>query len=44
MNLTSRIFEEIEGLIVKHIEDAQIVDDKLANGVNHLKKQGLEQG
>ncbi|GIN62935.1 methyl-accepting chemotaxis protein [Robertmurraya siralis] len=44
MNLTSRIFEEIEGLIVKHIEDAQIVDDKLANGVNHLKKQGLELG
>ncbi|MGG0719119.1 methyl-accepting chemotaxis protein [Robertmurraya massiliosenegalensis] len=40
MNLTSRIFDEIEGLIVKHIEDAQVVDDKLANGVSQLKSQG----
>ncbi|WP_019153271.1 methyl-accepting chemotaxis protein [Robertmurraya massiliosenegalensis] len=43
VNLTSRIFDEIEGLIVKHIEDAQVVDDKLANGVSQLKNQGMIQ-
>lgn len=39
MNATNEIFEEINELIMKHIEDARIVDEKLENGINQLKEK-----
>lgn len=41
MNLTNEIFEEINQLIMKHIVDAQVVDEKLDQGVNQLKNKVL---
>lgn len=38
MNLTNEIFEAINKLILKHIDDASVVDEKLENGVNQLKE------
>ncbi|MDQ0153866.1 methyl-accepting chemotaxis protein [Robertmurraya andreesenii] len=37
MNLTKDIFAQVNDLIMQHIEDAQVVDEKLDRGVNHLK-------
>lgn len=39
MNLTNDIFDQVKDLIMRHIEDAQIVDEKLDRGVNQLKSQ-----
>lgn len=37
INLTTDIFEEVNNMILKHIDDAEIVDKKLAAGVNQIK-------
>lgn len=39
MNLTNDIFDEVKNLIMRHIEDAQVVDEKLDRGVSQLKSQ-----
>lgn len=41
MNLTNDIFAEVKRLIMRHIDDAQVVDEKLDKGVNHLKNKDL---
>lgn len=41
-NLTNEIFEEINDLIMNHIESATVVDEKLETGVNKLKEKMLQ--
>lgn len=38
INQTNGIFQEVNNLIMYHIESAEVVDQKLENGVNELKK------
>jgi methyl-accepting chemotaxis protein len=39
MNLTNDIFDEVKNLIMRHIEDARVVDEKLDHGVTQLKNK-----
>lgn len=39
MNLTNDIFDEVKNLIMQHIEDARVVDEKLDSGVTQLKNK-----
>lgn len=39
INRTNTVFQEVNNLIIHHIEAAQVVDLKLETGVNALKKQ-----
>lgn len=41
MNMTNEIFDQVNHLIMKHIEDAQVVDEKLDRGVSQIKGQGV---
>lgn len=41
MNLTNDIFAQVKNLIMQHIEDAQVVDEKLDKGVNQLKNKEI---
>lgn len=36
MNLTNDIFDDVKRLIMRHIKDAQVVDEKLDKGVKHI--------
>lgn len=38
ISVTTEIFDEVNHAIMKHIEDAEIVDQKLAAGINQLNK------
>lgn len=41
MNLTNDIFDEVKRLIMRHIEDAQVVDEKLDKGVKQITNSEL---
>ncbi len=38
ISVTTDIFAEVNDAIMKHIEDAEIVDQKLASGISHIKQ------
>nr|WP_102347380.1 methyl-accepting chemotaxis protein [Bacillus sp. Marseille-P3661] len=38
ISVTSEIFGQVNDAIMKHIDDAEIVDQKLAEGINHLEQ------
>lgn len=44
MNLTGKIFEEVNSLIIEHIEAATKVDEKLDKGIRQLKQKRLYVG
>lgn len=38
ISVTTNLFSEVNNAIMKHIDDAEIVDQKLATGINQLKQ------